>query len=122
MVKVYYEDDEKIEEESFEGVTPAELAVLADDDAIEIAEQETIEIGIDEISGEPIVVYNVEIKRTVPDGTIRIINIPPEEFLFSRRATDLETANFVAHRTSMTVSDDGLRQRRSVALRRLQRT
>ena len=104
VVKVFYEEDEKILEESFQGLNEAELAILTEDDAVEIAEQETIQIGQDE-DGEPIVLYNVAIKRKVPDGTIRVINIPPEEFLFNRRATDLESANFVAHRTSMTVSD-----------------
>ena len=104
VVKVYYEEDEKIVEDEFEGVTPAQLAVLTDDDAIEIAEQESIEVGVDD-EGEPVVVYNVKIKRRVPDGSIRINNIPPEEFLFNRRATDMESATFVGQRTQMTVSD-----------------
>ncbi len=104
VVKVYYEENEKIVDEEFEGLTPAQLAVLSDDDAIEIDQQESIETGFDE-DGEPILVYNVKMKRRVPEPKICIDNVPPEEFLFNRRATDLESASFIGQRTQMTVSD-----------------
>ena len=104
VVKVYYEEHEEIDEQSFEGLNEQELALLTEEENVKIVEQEEVEIAVDE-QGEPVFAYNVTVSRTVPNGKIKIVNIPPEEFLFPKRATDLETADFVAHRTSMTVSD-----------------
>ena len=104
VVKVFYEEHEEVDEQSFNNLSEEELAVLLEDETIKITEQEEVEIGVDE-EGNPIIAYNVTITKTTPNGKIRIINIPPEEFLFPKRAVDLESADFVAHRTSMTVSD-----------------
>ena len=49
--------------------------------------------------------FTIKVKVKEKAGKIRIENVPPEEFLVNRRATSLEDAHFVAHRTTMTVSD-----------------
>jgi hypothetical protein len=51
------------------------------------------------------IIYDVKLRRTKTDGRINIENVPPEEFLISKRAKSLKDANFVSHRTTMTVSD-----------------
>ena len=63
---------------------------------------------IDEATGmmmESPAMYDLTVKVKETGGKIKIQNIPPEEFLVNRRATSLEDAHFVAHRTTMTVSD-----------------
>ena len=104
VLKVFYEEKDEIDEQTFENLTEAELAVITNEDAIEIVEKEEKEIGRNEIN-EAIIAYDVKVRRTVPNGKIKIVNIPPEEFLFPKRSTDLETADFVAQRTSVPISD-----------------
>jgi len=45
------------------------------------------------------------VRRTNVFGRVAIENVPPEEFLIGKRAKSLEDADFVAHRTTKTVSD-----------------
>jgi hypothetical protein len=49
--------------------------------------------------------YDVEIKRRIKSGKVKIESLPPEEFLIDRRAKSIEEATFVGHRTMKTVSD-----------------
>lgn len=53
----------------------------------------------------PKMVYDVVCKRTKTDGKVCIDNVPPEEFLISRNAKDIETASFVAHRVQRSRSE-----------------
>lgn len=53
----------------------------------------------------PAMLYDVACTRTKKGGKITVENIPPEEFLISRRAKDIASAPFVAHRVLRTVSE-----------------
>lgn len=53
----------------------------------------------------PKMLWNVTCKRVKTEGKIQIDNVPPEEFLISRNAKDIETAKFVGHRVQRTVSE-----------------
>lgn len=53
----------------------------------------------------PKLVYDVVCKRTKTEGKVCIENVPPEEFLISRNAKDIETASFVAHRVQRSRSE-----------------
>jgi hypothetical protein len=53
----------------------------------------------------PPMMYDVEIKRRIKTGKVKIEALPPEEFLIDRRAKSIEDATFVGHRTMKTVSD-----------------
>jgi len=129
VLKVFFEEDIQTVEEEYNNLTEEELTLLLDDPDVEIVSQSVNETGvIDESANEPdvedlsedemveealdtsnqiplSVSYDVEIKRKKNSGRTKIINVPPEEFLFSRRAVNLETANFVAHRSTMKVGD-----------------
>ena len=111
VVKVYYDETENAEEETYTNLSDDELTLLLQDDNVEIVEQNTEEYGeegVDEM-GMPLSDYNVshdvKIRRTMYDGMIKVDNIPPEEFLVSKRASSIDEADFVAHRTTMKVSD-----------------
>ena len=114
VVKVYYDETETMEEETYTNLSDDELTLLLQDDSIEILEQNSEEIEayeVDEMSMEGMDSYasnirhDVVIKRKSYGGMIKVDNIPPEEFLVSKRAASLEEADFVAHRTTMKVSD-----------------
>jgi len=130
VLKVFFDEDIETVEEEYKNLTEEELTILLEDDDIEVISQSINEMGIindgqegielpDEIEDvediEEItqpenqiplsISYDVEVKRRKNSGRTKIMNVPPEEFLFSRRAVSLDTADFVAHRTTMKVGD-----------------
>lgn len=53
----------------------------------------------------PKLVYDITCKRSKKGGKIAIENVPPEEFLISRKAKNIKDAMFVGHRVMRTVSE-----------------
>lgn len=53
----------------------------------------------------PVLLYDVTACRTKKGGKLAIENVPPEEFLISRKAKEIATASFVCHRVARTMSD-----------------
>lgn len=53
----------------------------------------------------PVMLYNITCKRVMKGGKIQIDNVPPEEFLISRNAKNVQDAKFVGHRVQRTVSE-----------------
>ena len=49
--------------------------------------------------------HDVQIKRTVKDGRIKIMAVPPEELVIDRRARSFDDAGIIAHRQMATVDD-----------------
>jgi len=50
-------------------------------------------------------VHDVQIKRVVRDGRIRIMAVPPEDLIIDRRARSFEDAGIIAHRQMLTVGE-----------------
>jgi hypothetical protein len=106
VVKAYWDESEDLTVEKYHNLTEDELALLLSDDSVEITEQETIEQQAMTPMGLVIVnLYNVKIQKKQKVGRVRIENIPPEEFLISKRAKSVQDSPFVAHRRLMTRSD-----------------
>ena len=110
VVKFYWDEVIEVETEEYEGLNEDELTILIADPEVEVVSRDERTIGEDMEGPEGIVIpapviYDVKIKRTKNSGNVRIENVPPEEFLIGNRAKSLEDANFVAHRSTMTVSD-----------------
>ncbi len=53
----------------------------------------------------PVLLYDVVCKRSKEGGRVRVENVPPEEFLISRKAKSIEDASFVGHRLARSKSD-----------------
>ena len=109
VVKYFWEEEEKVTQEEYRDLSEDELALLLSNPDIEVVEQtETVvESYIDQNDEvQPLTsTYDLSVRVTEKEGKIKIVNVPPEEFLVNRRATSLEDAYFVCHRTTMTVSD-----------------
>ena len=109
VVKTYYDETETVTEDEYEGLTEDELTALLADPNLEVVEQESRSLGEDEempdgsMAPAPMV-FDIRVKRTQSDGRVKIENIPPEEFLYNRRAKSIEDCRFAAHRTSLSVS------------------
>ena len=95
VVKAYYVDQTRVETQEYTGLTEDDLVAVLGTDDIEIEAQE-----FDEETG-----YSVAVRLTVPNGTIVIENVPPEEFLFPASTKSLETAEFICHRTTKTATE-----------------
>ena len=122
IVKVYWDESESVEQETYQNLSDDEYRLLIEDDDVEVVQEESFEdetakaqlevvkamaIKTGEIMPEmPIpMMHNCIIKRTNGSGKVKIENIPPEEFLIQRSAKTIEDANFVAHRVSKTRSE-----------------
>ena len=110
VVKSYYDQTEEVKEDEYESLTEDELTALLADDGLEVLEQESRALGEDQMTPDGTVipaphVYDIRVRRTTQDGRVRVENIPPEEFLFNRRAKSMDDCRFAAHRTRMPASD-----------------
>lgn len=56
-------------------------------------------------SAPPVLAFDVVCKRSKISSCVKIDNVPPEEFLISRKAKSIQDASFVAHRVARTQSD-----------------
>ena len=112
-LKVYWDDSDVTDRETYTGISEDELALLLDEEGAELVEQrEYQQAGTfpvapgAEVAPEVMeTVYDVTILRTHPNNKVKIHVMPPEEFLISRRATDIESASFTGHRVRKTVSE-----------------
>jgi len=122
IVKVYWDESEKVEQETYENLNDEEYKLLIADDDVEVVKEESFvdekakaafqeikDIATDQ--GQDLgklptpKLHNCIIKRTTNSGKVKIENIPPEEFLIQRSAKTIEESNFVAHRVLKTRSD-----------------
>ena len=110
VVKFYWDEKTDIETEEYADLNDEELTIILADPEVEIVEQDERTLGEDMVTPDGMVIpapvlYDIKVKRTKTDGKVCIENVPPEEFLITSRAKSLEDADFVAHRSSMSVSD-----------------
>lgn len=108
VVKAYWNDDLDVIKEKYEGLSDDELMMLMQDPEVELISQEIIEdSSVDEMTGQT--TYNksnnVTLRRTKNRGKIIVENVPPEEFLISKRAKTIQDSPFVAHRRMLTRSE-----------------
>lgn len=102
------EEDAKQRAKAIEQLTQqlqqAMQAAQQNPQAAQAAQQ--IQAQIADIQAQPpVMLHDVEVKRTKTSGKVTIENVPPEEFLISRKAKDIATASFVGHRVARTMSD-----------------
>jgi len=115
IVKAYWEDKEDLTKERYFDLSDDELAMLMSDETMEIVEQDTTEFPIFDPMGQPVIdpmgmpvmgsTHNVVVQKRKKSGKVTIENVPPEEFLISKKARTIADSPFVAHRQMLTRSD-----------------
>jgi hypothetical protein len=111
VIKHFWEEKKEVSHETYENLTEIEYqSILANDDLEVVEHTETIiqKQQVDDFGtliSPAIVEHDVKVKRTKIDGQVKVVAVPPEEFLISRRATSVEDASFVCHRVKKSVSD-----------------
>lgn len=104
FVKWYWNDESEAVEETYEGLGQEELAVLEADPAVTIEKLE--EISLDGVEGlPPEATLNATVKRINEKGQVKIVPMPPEEVLISKKAITIEDTPFIAHKVEKTVSE-----------------
>lgn len=110
IMKVWWDTEKDVTTHYFTGLDEATFSVLQSDPTVEVKD---VEITYGEAPMMPPemmgqtqpATYDCTVVRTVEKGRLRVQSVPPEEFLIDRRARSIETAEFVAHRRYVTVSD-----------------
>jgi len=121
IAKIYWDTNEKREQETYEKLSDDEYTMLIDEEGVEVKEhseypdQKALDAkeALMEQSDDPLIMEQLEnvptpmlhdcvIIRKESYGKVKIEAIPPEEFLIERRAKSIQDANFVAHRTTQT--------------------
>lgn len=107
IVKTFWDDTPIYGPPRFiEGLSDDALALLLQDDSIDVLEKsEEVVAGLDPL-GQPVevTVYSIKARKKRADGKVTVVVIPPEDFLISE-ATSLEEAAFKAHWERKTRSD-----------------
>ena len=101
ILKWYWDETEKSETIPMTGLSPLELEAVAELGEVEVTEEY---VRQDE-TGEPFIFSDIELTRTEKDGKVRVECLPPEEFLISRDAKDLQTARYIGHRTYKSIDE-----------------
>ena len=108
-VKVYWQDETEVNTESYENLLSDELALLLQDESMEVVSQQERPIAksIDPMTGQEIDVmaYDVKVRKTDKKGRVKIENVPPEEFIVSKKTIELTDTPFCAHRRLVTRSE-----------------
>jgi len=111
IVKGYWEEDIEETEETFEGLSSDQMAMLfmrlQQDPAYSItAYEETAELVQDETGAQVRVAsHTLTVKKTVNRSKVKLHNIPPEEFVVSVTARSLEESILKSHRTYKRAGD-----------------
>ena len=111
IIKHYWEQKKDPVKESYRKLTDIEYqSILANDDleVIEHTENVVNEEILDDLGNlvkPKSVSHDVTVVNNKIHGQVKVMSVPPEEFLISRRATDIESAQFICHRVKKTVSE-----------------
>lgn len=109
IVKVYWDEKVDVIKEKYQNLSEEELTMILADESVEVVSQEVVQVGQtqDPMTGAimPINAYNVKLKKTNKTGKVIVENVPPEEFLISKKARTIADAPFIAHRKLSTRSE-----------------
>ena len=120
IAKYYWEEEEKVRIEEYSGLDDQTLQILSQENAevkivVSYPDPAISQEMIDQVNAqaaaagqpEPQVpmIHDVQIKRIVKDGRVRVMAVPPEELVIDRRARSFEDAALIAHRQMLTVAD-----------------
>ena len=97
IMKCWWEEDETVRIEEYSGL---------DDQTLQILMQEQDGVVVMNTSPEQAMgqLQDVQIKRKIKGGRVRVMSVPPEELLLDRRARSFDDSAIIAHRQMATVA------------------
>ncbi len=114
-VKIWWDTTPKLKRERYTGLPDDSFAQIVADKDVEVAEHTERRENIVQLVPDPqtgqvvpqpseIQVHDVVVTRTIPWGCVKIVPVPPEEFLISKDARSIADARLVGHRRRRTIS------------------
>lgn len=95
IVKIYWDDKPKTKRKRYSGLDKETFASQASPDDVEVSEHTENEDQT----------HDVVLTQKLKGGKVRILNVPPEEFLISKDGRNIEDARLVGHGRDRTLSD-----------------
>ena len=120
IAKYWWEEEEKVRIEEYSGLDDQTLQILSQENAevkivVSYPDPAISQEMIDQVNAQAMVagqpapqvpmLHDVQIKRIVKDGRVRVMAVPPEELVIDRRARSFEDAALIAHRQMLTVAE-----------------
>lgn len=96
VIKYWWEDEAKGKTELLASLSEQQIALLQQDHNVKI---------LGAVEGDDPGTFTIKAQHIEKQGSLKVTAIPPEEFLISRRARDMDTAPLVGHRGFCTRSD-----------------
>jgi hypothetical protein len=95
------EEDQEKRQKALEQIAQAMQQAQGNEQALMQLQQQAAQIQ----NTPPVMMWDVVCKRSKEGGRVCVENVPPEEFLISRKAKSIEDATFVGHRVARSISD-----------------
>lgn len=106
IFKWYTASTTEIIEETYDGLDQGQIGILQQDGSVSSLQAvQTGEGEPDPMTGLPSPVFSVYVRRQIANKRQVVECVPPEEFLIARNARDLDTADYVGHRSLKTLSE-----------------
>ena len=120
IAKYWWEETAEVRIEDYSGLDDATVQMLMAEDAevkvivsypdpavseAAIAEAQMQAAAVGAMPPPMPMLHDVQIKRVLRDGRIRIMAVPPEELIIDRRARSFDEAGIIAHRQMLTVGE-----------------
>jgi len=107
VLKIWWEENTSATIHTYTNVTEEEMAAIVNEDDVEVIEHtEETEIEVDEMGNQlSSSMHSLKVSHRKATGELKIMAVPPEEFVVDRNAKSVDDAYIVAHRTEMRVSD-----------------
>jgi len=107
VLKIWWEENTSATIHTYTNVTEEEMAAIVNEDDVEVLEHtEETEIEVDEMGNQlSSSMHSLKVSHKKANGELKIMAVPPEEFVVDRNAKSVDDAYIVAHRTEMRVSD-----------------
>jgi len=108
VIKWRWSEDTEISQADYTGLDQAQANLLMQDRDVELVKMEQV-TDVTSVDGQmtqpPETRFNLTIRRRLPKNRLVVECVPPEEFLVSREARDLDNASYVGHRSLKTMSE-----------------
>ena len=106
VVKWYTATTYDVREDNYSGLDQAQINVLQTDSTVSSLEAvQTGEGEPDPMTGLPSPIFDVFVRRQIEHKRQVVECVPPEEFIIARNARDLDSADYVGHRSLKTMSE-----------------
>ena len=106
VAKIWWDDSDFEERLTYTDVTATRAAELMDDEEVEIIEQREKPVPVEMLPIAPEgVMFDLTVLHKRKRGRVKVMIVPPEEFIIAERSVDLEETPFSAHRLTATATE-----------------